>query len=69
MKIVVQTDHAGQQADGCTTIFTAGGTAPCSAAQDREALHGLGYDAERFTALTTARNDAVTMFGSMPTPQ
>jgi hypothetical protein len=42
---------------------------PFSAALDREAPHGLGYDAERFTALTTARSDAVTMFGSMPTPQ
>lgn len=69
MKIVVQTDDAGQHADGCTTIFTAGGAGPCSASPDREAPYGLGYATERFTALTTARSEAVTMFGSMPTPQ
>jgi hypothetical protein len=68
VKIVLQTNEAGQHADGCTTIFTAGAR-PFSAALDREAPHCLGYDAERFTALTTARSDAVTMFGSMPTPQ
>jgi hypothetical protein len=69
VKIVVQTDDAGQHADGCTTIFTTGARAPCPATLDREAQYGLGYATERFTALTTARSDAVTMFGSRPTPQ